>query len=402
MINVIGGVYYENCRYPYWDEIYGSGLRAAIAISELSDEVVLTSPIKNELISKISGIADSFGIKLNPIYSEILVEFFYLHGLSAPTIFPDLGIIEKETIHIEGERILQYGILENDVIVDGEKVVYDPQSPLSPKHFDENGSKAQELAIVLNESEAKFLSGESDIVIAGNKLLERSQVVVIKQGAFGAKVFETGKDIVSVPAFKTDRIFSIGSGDIFSAVFAYYWIEQSSSSSEAALFASRASAYYCNSKLLPLDEKYLIDQFSFEELHPIQRDDSYEYDIYLAGPFFSIQEFWFVNDVRLCLLNMGLKVFSPIHEIGFGAAEYVAKEDLRALKKSKAIFALCDGMDPGTIFEIGYGKANNLPVFLYCSHELDHNTTMFEGTGCEIHEDLTTALYKVAWKIFEG
>ena len=54
------------------------------------------------------------------------------------------------------------------------KVVYDPQNTSQPKKFNETGSDAGELAIVLNEHEAKAMVGSletSDLIRKVKKLM---------------------------------------------------------------------------------------------------------------------------------------------------------------------------------------------------------------------------------------
>ena len=43
MITVVGGVYRELVTSPFWDEVYGSAGRAALAIKKLGGEVLLKS-----------------------------------------------------------------------------------------------------------------------------------------------------------------------------------------------------------------------------------------------------------------------------------------------------------------------------------------------------------------------
>ncbi|MDX4006093.1 nucleoside 2-deoxyribosyltransferase, partial [Pseudomonas aeruginosa] len=43
MISVSGGVYYEQCMCPTWQELFGSGGRAATAIARLGGAVNLTT-----------------------------------------------------------------------------------------------------------------------------------------------------------------------------------------------------------------------------------------------------------------------------------------------------------------------------------------------------------------------
>lgn len=96
---------------------------------------------------------------------------------------------------------------------------------------------------------------------------------------------------------------------------------------------------------------------------------------------------------------MDLKVFSPFHEIGFGTAEAVVEKDIEAIKNSDLLFAVVDGLDSGTIFEIGYAVSKGKKVIAYTENETKESLKMLKGTGCIIEKDLTTALYKAFWEL---
>src|SRR3546814_15505823 len=83
-----------------------------------------------------------------------MVAFDYFHPLSTPGISPVPGRLEPlPPIHVEGEVVLRFGMLEGDAIVKADRAVYDPQSAFSTPRFTDNGSQANHLAIVLNRVE---------------------------------------------------------------------------------------------------------------------------------------------------------------------------------------------------------------------------------------------------------
>ncbi len=73
--------------------------------------------------------------------------------------------------------------------------------------------------LMLNEEEAIYLSGSSEIEIALDYLLEQCQTVVIKRGSHGAIGKSRGSDSVSVPAIPTTVVDTTGAGDSFAAGF---------------------------------------------------------------------------------------------------------------------------------------------------------------------------------------
>src|SRR3546814_19974745 len=92
-----------------------------------------------------------------------MVAFDYFHPLSTPGISPVPGRLEPlPPIHVEGEVVLRFGMLEGDAIVKADRAVYDPQSAFSTPRFTDNGSQANHLAIVPNRVEDSTLPGERD------------------------------------------------------------------------------------------------------------------------------------------------------------------------------------------------------------------------------------------------
>jgi len=73
--------------------------------------------------------------------------------------------------------------------------------------------------LLLNEEEAHYLTGTSDIDIALDQLLKDCQTVVIKRGSHGAIGKSRGSDSISVPAMSTTVVDTTGAGDSFAAGF---------------------------------------------------------------------------------------------------------------------------------------------------------------------------------------
>jgi sugar/nucleoside kinase (ribokinase family) len=73
--------------------------------------------------------------------------------------------------------------------------------------------------LLLNEEEAMYLSGHSDIEKALDHLLHDCQTVVIKRGSHGAIGKSRGSESVSIPAIPTTVSDTTGAGDAFAAGF---------------------------------------------------------------------------------------------------------------------------------------------------------------------------------------
>jgi nucleoside 2-deoxyribosyltransferase len=292
-------------------------------------------------------------------------------------------------------------MLEGTARVRGEWVVYDPQSFFAPEPFEENGSSAKHLAIVVNMGEARKMTGASSIPDMGAALLKGSaEVVVIKRGARGLSVFtrdQGGKTVhQTLPAYETQRVFPIGSGDVFSGVFALGWAVEHLEPLEAARRASQATAYYCGTRQLPIPENPEAElTAAFTPLRPPAEGPRPE--VYLAGPFFTMAQRWLVREARDGLRAQDVAVFSPYHDVGVGDAADVVPQDIEALGRCQSVLAIVDGADAGTLFEVGYARAKGVPVIAIAENEPEEHLKMLTGTGCEVHNDFTTAVYRAAW-----
>jgi hypothetical protein len=393
MVHVAGGTYIEQCHEPSWDELFGSGIRAAAQLSGLGEEVRFATVVGDDYLSCLEAMSATFRFTATAQSVPKTTLFSYEHALSTPVITP-APVPMPPQLAVNGDAVLCFGMLDAVPLIDGKVVVYDPQSPWNPRMFSESGSKATKLAIVANSGEATILTGTSDVLAAAQALRETSsaEVVVVKRGPYGCLVV-SGRSVDEVPAFEATRIFPIGSGDVFSATFFHYWLS-GSAPADAALKASRATALYCRSpRGLPITSAE-IETSALKEMRPKTRSGM----VYLAGPFFTFGQRWAIRQTRDALLGMRVPVFSPLHDVGRGSAAEVAPADLKGLDKCAVVLALVDGLDSGTIFEIGYAIAKSIPVVCLAQNESGENLTMFLGTNCVLEDDFPTAVYKAVWK----
>jgi sugar/nucleoside kinase (ribokinase family) len=97
--------------------------------------------------------------------------------------------------------------------------------------------------LLLNEEEAIYLSGASDIEIALDYLLEYCCTVVIKRGSHGAIGKSRGGESVAVPALPTTVVDTTGAGDSFAAGFISYFATKKDLT--RALMAGAEVAAHC-------------------------------------------------------------------------------------------------------------------------------------------------------------
>lgn len=402
-ISVIGGVYRERCRLPSGsDEIQGSGGRAAAVLSGLGVEAHLHTAVDQEFEFSARSLAETFGfcISITPVSQSL--EFRYDHALAEPVVWPSIEAVERVQISVDTDCALVFGMLEAEPLVQAKKVVYDPQNPTTPAPFRPAQASMPEVAYVLNQAEVRHLGGEDDPEVAAKHILNAhgASVVVVKCGVRGALVVEESQT-TRISAYATDQVWPIGSGDVFAAVFASRWATSvGSSASRAAEIASRGAALYANDRVMPLatDQLLLTDPFAFPPISPRgQATSALKYDVYLAGPFFNIAQRWLVEEARLALKGMGLNVFSPLHDVGIGEGEDVAPKDIDGLESSRVVLALVDGLDAGTLFEIGYARSIGKPVVVLAESTSAEPLKMITGTKCDVVADFVTACYRTAW-----
>jgi nucleoside 2-deoxyribosyltransferase len=401
MIHIVGGTYREGCVTPFWSQLYGSGGRAAAALSALTDQITLHTYIGAEDQDLLQSMAATYGFTVVDMPIPHTLVFDYFHCLSVPVLTPPIGkVVQVNPLTVTENLILRFGILEGDAVVHGKWVVYDPQEPRNPQPFAANGSSAEHLAIVANYGEAAALSGQTQIAAIGRVLIadHGAEVVVIKRGVLGATII-TSTMMTTVPVFRTERVWSIGSGDVFAAAFTYFWAYKHQDPLVAARAASLSTAFYCNTQTLPIPTT-LFEKPPFEPvvvlLSPEQELVQHP-QVYLAGPFFTMAQRWLVEEARTALLNSPLSVFSPLHDVGRGPADQVVQRDLEGLDRSATVLALLDGHDAGTLFEIGYARAKQIPVVAFAEQESVEDLKMFAGTNCQIVHDFVTAIYTTVW-----
>ena len=381
---IAGGVYREQCCVPAWDAMFGSGGRAAMAISALSPGSSLYAYVESCEI-EATNVLKKLGVAVKFSQRRTGVVFSYFHPLSRPYIYPTVHeIVCQPAITIQGDAVLRFGFLEGEAIVDAGRAVYDPQTWRNPAPFEANGSRSNELAVVLNELEVKSASGLADLSLAAQQVIEdqQAELVVVKRGIWGATVFERSGNVSHIPVYRSSRVFKIGTGDVFSAVFAHYWAEKRLSPAEAADLASRAVSQYCSTGNLPIEPDRL-DQFV-----PIHCATSGT--VLLLGEIGSLGRRYTMEEARFVLKELGVNVCSP-----------ALADEMSGSPTAILIFA--DGAEAETIRSIERELYPDLPIFVLqekgvrCDELMKHPSL----TKATFVDDFTTAIYGVAWAALE-
>lgn len=119
--------------------------------------------------------------------------------------------------------------------------------------------------LVMNDSEAKLLSGKENLVAAGHAIREMGpRFVVIKKGEHGAMFFSKHETYV-LPAFPTPRVVDpTGAGDSFAGGMMGYLAEQGNFEPRTL---KEAMAYGI------LVASFTVEDFSLDRLKGIERED---------------------------------------------------------------------------------------------------------------------------------
>ena len=270
--------------------------------------------------------------------------------------------------------------------------VYDPQSAFDPESFSANGSHTAHLAVIANAREILQLGGGDNPVRAATRLLEQgAEVVVVKSGAKGALVV-TSNSVTPVPPHRSKRVWTIGSGGrVRGNVCGALGVCMETVPWTAAHLASLAVASYAETMALPVPSLETLRQHSALATASGGR-------VYLAGPFFTVSQRWFVDEVRRGLLDLGLTVFSPVHDVGPGPAQVVGPADIAALEECDVVFAILDGLDSGNVIR---GRLRTRPrnaSLRFGANGSPEDLKMIEGSQCRVYDDLVTALHHLAWR----
>jgi hypothetical protein len=398
---VVGGTYAELITIPsHRDDASGSGMRAAAALG--SDAVHLVTAVDSVTADAAKSAAGLFGFERTVVERDEPVGFRYFTPVSDPAI-DGPGARHRESLVAEDRTVLLFGMVEQGPrSVQAERLVVDPQRPRDLAGFDATGLRRSQLAIVANAREAAALAGQPGTAVdsAGTVLSSfGAHVVVVKDAGRGCVVAARGQDeAVRVGPHPTRTVWPLGSGDVFAAGFAHAW-DRGADPVEAARVASNCAAWWCGTRQAVLPKTILegtavetVSGAAGPELEIGERRPV----IYLAAPFFTLAELWLVELCRAVLMGLGADVFSPLHDVGPGGDE-VAARDLAGLAASDAVLALLDGWDAGTLYEVGWAHREGLPVVGYLTSPSAESTKLLVGSGAEIHDDLSSALYRSVW-----
>jgi nucleoside deoxyribosyltransferase len=133
------------------------------------------------------------------------------------------------------------------------------------------------------------------------------------------------------------------------------------------------------------------------------------YDFYFASPFFSEEQIEREEALKGILRSFGFSVFSP--KEAFVLSPDASQEEradvfqmnCETIKNSRAVFAITDGKDIGTIWEAGYAYALKKPI-VYFAETLGNNkfNVMLSQSGNIVFTDRSMLKKELITKAIEG
>lgn len=375
-MHIVGGFYRELCHLPEWDATMGSGARAALTAAALSPGTEFTTYAAASESMAVAAL-ERHGITATVATRPSPIVFAYFHPLSSPHVEPGREeLITQPSLQVTANAVLRFGFLEGDAVVKARRAVYDPQTWRNPKPFSANGSSADELALVMNELEISSATGIEDIDQAAHHLIQtqKAEVVVVKQGPYGAKVYDASDSSTHVPAYRSARVFKIGTGDVFSAVFAHYWAQMRMSAHEAADLASRAVSLYCETRAFKFDHAALAAR------QPVYATRGATACI--EAGIDAIGQRYVLEEARFALRELGVNAICPNLELAIPTGNY------------EAMLVIDDALPPESASRIAEHAARGTSVIVLKERaERDKPWP----TDTLTTPDFTTAVYFTAW-----
>ncbi|NIA21047.1 MAG: sugar kinase [Anaerolineaceae bacterium] len=126
--------------------------------------------------------------------------------------------------------------------------------------------------MVLNDEEALMLTGETNLVTAGRRVLDLGpKFAVIKKGEHGAMLV-TPSEVVNLPAYPTDRVVDpTGAGDSFAGGMMGYLATQATTQATQDIFdAPRLKAAMAYGTVVA---SFNVEDFSLNRFQEIDRQD---------------------------------------------------------------------------------------------------------------------------------
>jgi hypothetical protein len=372
-MEIVGGFYRETSLVPEIDQMFGSGGRAAAILSKRVNDVTLHTYSDND--SHIDEFEKKHSIKVKRYHRENPITFSYFHPLSTPHISKCENF--QVPIKVTGDVALRFGFIEGDAIVDANRVIFDPQTWKKKAVYSLNGSKAVNLTVVLNELELNHSTSANSFIEQAQELLElnKAAAIIVKRGVRGCFVLEENGNKFSIPSYLSNQVTKIGTGDVFSAIFAFYWGVKKVPPGLAAELASKHVACFCESG--GVDLKYQ----AIDKLIPIPFESFKPVTIFADQT--GLGKRYVVEEAKYLLLEMGI----PARVEG----------NLNNLVTNKnPILILGETFRNPKLLESKFTK-NISKIVIFDTNSNDWFANNSLPDNITLAQDFTSALYQIAW-----
>ncbi|MGB1049006.1 MAG: PfkB family carbohydrate kinase [Rhodothermales bacterium] len=282
----VGTVAFDQIETPFGKRdraLGGSATYLTLAARFMTDDINLVAVVGNDFPEEYVDVLRSRQINLDGLEFRDDQKTFawggrYHYDLNnRDTLFTDLNVLSSFSpvlpAHYTGSRIVCLGNLDPtvqasvmDQCTSADMVLCDTMNfwiESTPDALDALLARVD--CLVINDSEARELANEPNLIVAARKIRDRGpRILIIKKGEHGALMFAEDS-IFSVPAYPLEDIQDpTGAGDAFMGGFAGYL----SGCREIDLNALK-HALVCGSVIA----SFTVEQFGPEGLYDLTNED---------------------------------------------------------------------------------------------------------------------------------
>lgn len=379
---IVGDTYTEECDWPRWSRIMGPGTRAALAVSVLSPNSELYTYADKTSEADLKSTLHSCGVKCCVRLRDTPVRFLYKHPLFLERMDPEgADLVIKDAWDIQGPTVLAFKLMEAPVHLSADRAIIE----ISDRDNDVVCKQVKELALIASLNDfPEEKRGPSIVDFASTMMAAHNANLMIVRNPIGGGTLFYGDNQHDIPAYGGSHWFKIGMGNVFCAVFAHYWGERKLEPVEAANIASKSAAYYAETKTLPIPSAS-----DLPALYSFNPDG--DCTIFVATPVNSMAQHWLLDETIQSFTVLGIKTITP-YELGLGDGQ--PNIDNARLDGCNAVLALSEGVDLASIFAAGVARVRNLPIVVLAEDARKPRLDLWQGTGCEIASDLSTAVFR--------
>lgn len=381
---VVGGTYLEECDWPAWRQLMGSGVRAALALSQVSPGGELFTYVDGGSRADLIETMSQRGVAVSPRERKSPIDFYYKHPLTSPPhLEPEKPAREAEPWCVSGKVVLAFPMFESRIIVNADRAIFEIS------HSDDDVARGDVASLALIAAEDEIPAADGDFRDTATELMaaHSADLMIVRKRAGGGILFD-GEVRHEIPAYVAREWFKIGVGNVFCATFAHYWGEKSLDPVQAADLASRASAVYAGAPAgaLPIAADSLSSGME-------QFDPSAPCKIFVASPCRSMAQQWLLDQALRSLWALKVDTVSP-YDLGLDGLPRKEGDIGDKLDDCDAILVLAEGADIASVLAVGLARVRRLPMVVLEEEVRASRLELWQDTRCEIARDLASAVYR--------